>query len=467
MERISASIAGQQPCLFLGPLFVFYKSLYVIETANNIQKKTNSSCTPVFWIQAEDHDTKEMNHTFIPQSNGEPLKIELTEAASRSSIRYQKLGGSVVPAFNKLKTELERFDYSSEILSILEKHYNPENNYVAAFKGAMEDIFGEDGLILFDSRDEKIAPHLSEIYKTALIRSAEIEELLQQRVKEINLTGQQEQVPLRDGLALLCYHLKSKDGPRYRIKKNGNNWETQGANESISLTEALELTEKDPFRFSSTALLRPIVQDLLFSTQAFIGGKAEIAYMNQITPLYDLFSIKQPPLLTRPSFTLVEEKILKISKELSLEYKDLYLSKIELIKKLQNSTQNEQNSPEQLKDLLAQKNSILLDAMNEAASSFGIALKDPLKKTKDNIDFLIQKFVDKYAIALATQSGNLSQKVDRVLSSLLPNGIMQERCFGLPYFAAKYGLKNLKEIIRNNIKNLSENNAGGNKFIEL
>ena len=64
--------------------------------------------------------------------------------------------------------------------------------------------------------------------------------------------------------------------------------------------------EADPSAWSPGALLRPLVQDALLPTAAYVGGPAEIAYHAQITPSYAHFGIPRPVLLPRPSLTLVE-----------------------------------------------------------------------------------------------------------------------------------------------------------------
>jgi len=53
-------------------------------------------------------------------------------------------------------------------------------------------------------------------------------------------------------------------------------------------------------------LLRPVIQDALLPTAAYVAGPAEIAYHAQIVPSYAHFGVPRPVLLPRPSVTLVE-----------------------------------------------------------------------------------------------------------------------------------------------------------------
>jgi hypothetical protein len=54
---------GQQPLLFLGPLFVVYKALTAIQLAARIEKESGKPCMAVFWIASDDHDWEEVGGT--------------------------------------------------------------------------------------------------------------------------------------------------------------------------------------------------------------------------------------------------------------------------------------------------------------------------------------------------------------------------------------------------------------------
>jgi uncharacterized protein YllA (UPF0747 family) len=80
----------------------------------------------------------------------------------------------------------------------------------------------------------------------------------------------------------------------------------RGTRVRFSVAEALAFLEREPRAWSPSALLRPLVQDALLPTAAYVAGPAEIAYHAQIGPVYGHFGIPRPVLLPRPSLTLVE-----------------------------------------------------------------------------------------------------------------------------------------------------------------
>ena len=73
--------------------------------------------------------------------------------------------------------------------------------------------------------------------------------------------GFEEQVHTRQNAALVFFHPDAVAGPRYRLVRARDGWETPAG--SVSQATLLELLSREPLRFSSSALLRPLVQDAI------------------------------------------------------------------------------------------------------------------------------------------------------------------------------------------------------------
>jgi uncharacterized protein YllA (UPF0747 family) len=60
-----------------------------------------------------------------------------------------------------------------------------------------------------------------------------------------------------------------------------------GSRSTYSTDELLGILASEPERVSPSALLRPVFQDQILPTSAYIGGPAEIAYFAQSAVLYE------------------------------------------------------------------------------------------------------------------------------------------------------------------------------------
>jgi uncharacterized protein YllA (UPF0747 family) len=71
----------------------------------------------------------------------------------------------------------------------------------------------------------------------------------------------------------------------------------------------LGILEAAPERVSPNALLRPVFQDTILPTAAYVGGPAEVAYFAQSAVAYEAILGRVTPVLPRFSATLIEPAI--------------------------------------------------------------------------------------------------------------------------------------------------------------
>src|SRR5260370_17371263 len=125
--------------------------------------------------------------------------------------------------------------------------------------------------------------------------------MLLQRGKDLDRAGFDAQVKVTSRSTLL-FHFA--DGRRQVVTANAGKF--QAGEKTWTRDELVRLTHTEPENFSPNALFRPVVQDYLVPTAAYIAGPAEISYYaHSEVPSPHLLGI-MPVILPRAGFTLVD-----------------------------------------------------------------------------------------------------------------------------------------------------------------
>src|SRR5439155_22438054 len=118
-------------------------------------------------------------------------------------------------------------------------------------------------------------------YQHALAERDTLNERLLQRGKDLDRGGFAAQVKVTSRSTLL-----------FRMDENGRQVVTAGADKfqtgqkSWAREQLVHLTHTEAEKFSPNALFRPVVQDYLLPTAAYIAGPAEISYVAQSEVVY-------------------------------------------------------------------------------------------------------------------------------------------------------------------------------------
>lgn len=452
---VAAVVTGQQVGLFLGPLYTFYKAASAIACARAIECEFGIRSVPIFWLQTEDHDYEEINHCLIPKSDAPPLCLELAPRPdeARTSVAHRVLGDEILAQLAALKETLAGLPHADAFLSLLRTHYRPDATLGAAFAGVLAEIFSDEGLVLLDPRPwprsypqaGAVARLARPIYRQVLLRHEEISAALNERTLALRAAGFAEQVHVRKETSLLFCHRGGETGPRYRLERQHVGWALSG--HAYSDEEVLNLLESEPVSFSTSALLRPLVQDALLPTVAYIGGPGEINYLAQIGPLYGLLNVPQPLVMPRARFRCVDERtrslLAKLGPSLPLAAADVEVPRQELLFRIAEQTAKDLPSPDALRAGL----SGAFHERLEEVRALDVCLDDAIERTRKSVDRNIERLVQRYSRMRGERDQVAAERVDRLQRFLFPQNMPQERFYSLPYFACKYGLRTLKEKV--------------------
>jgi uncharacterized protein YllA (UPF0747 family) len=206
------------------------------------------------------------------------------------------------------------------------------------------------------------------------------------------------------------------------------------------------MREADPMRFSTSALLRPIIQDTLLPTAAYVGGPGELAYFAQLPPLYAAFGMSMPLLVPRARFAVIEPRAQRLLTRLGLSVERLGQSLDDLVTEVSDG-EHAGVPPEQLESVLVSGMDGVLQEMLAKLPGFGAELEGAADNTRSAIHKALGKFAHRYAAARLRRNQTTVFDLQRLKNLLYPCGQPQERFYGLPYFAARFGERPFLESV--------------------
>jgi len=435
----SALVTGQQVGLFGGPLFSVFKALSTVKLAQEATA-AGSDCVPVFWLATTDHDLDEISHVSILGPDGSLQKLSATTRGLPDAPVGTVMFGPEIEPVVEAATELLG---DSEITKLLREAYRPGENFGSAFARLFSRMFADRGVILLDASDPEFHRIAAPIYSAAIERAAELDDALLARGRELEAAGYHQQVKVTP-LSTLLFMLR--DGARIPIHRrpNGRGAEFLVKDEVISPAEMLRRAASEPEQFSANVLLRPVVQDYLLPTLAYVGGAAEVAYFGQGAVVYKALLGGATPILPRFSATIVEAKPQALLERYGLSVPDIFqgpdamretLAKHALPSDLQSAFDGAESSLKQSLGSIQQSLERLDKTLVEAAANAGSKMQHQLEQLRSRA-----------ARAELRQSEILGRHSELLGNALYPNKVLQEREIGGVYFVARQGPELLHDL---------------------
>jgi bacillithiol biosynthesis cysteine-adding enzyme BshC len=440
-------VSGQQAGLFLGPLFTFYKAASAVVVARALAHEAGRQVVPVFWLQSEDHDLVEIAGCHVPCERDEPMALRLPAAADdRASVEHRRLPPEVDGCLALLRNELANLPHAAEHLARLEDSYRPGTGWSQAFAKVLAGLFAGEGLVLIDPRDPELASAAAAVHERALTCAEPIATALLERTAALEAAGFAAGVHVRHGAPLSFFHPKGAAGPRYRLVPNSSGFSEVGGDGVHTLAALLAVLAREPLCFSTSVLLRPILQDTLLPTAAFVGGPAEVSYFAQLAPLYAAYGLPMPLVVPRARLRLIEAKTARLLAKLQLDPDFLNRSEDELLVAARHSL-SARLKPAALSEALLQPLAERLAELEPVVIAEAPEVASALGKTRHHIEEAIAKLTAKYEKALLHHDESLVADVRRLKQRLYPQDVPQERFYGIAYFAARYGEDAFKRAV--------------------
>jgi bacillithiol synthase len=430
-----AVVSGQQVGLFGGPAYAVYKALTAIRLAEELSE-AGTPAVPIFWMATEDHDLDEVRHvTWFDSGKLERFELPGDGAQPVGDVRL----GPAIDDHVKKAASLLSGPASEALSQILEQSYRPEETYGSAFGKLFSRLFAEQGLILLDPLDARLHRIAAPLYKKALQDRDELNEKLLQRGRELESAGYDVQVKVTARSTLL---FTIRDAVRQPVAASNSHFKS--GDTSWTREEALRLVDASPETFSANALFRPVVQDYLLPTAAYLGGPAEIAYFAQSSVIYEHVLGRMPVVLPRAGFTILDAKAEKLLQKYGLCIENLWAGPQELRRKMESISvppalaENFDRDKAQTESALAE--------LGVQIEKLDPTLAGAVSTARNKIGFQLEKLRRKTGRALDQKSGLLAEHEQFLENLLYPDKQLQSRelCF-LP-FLARWSMDGLSEL---------------------
>ena len=437
-----AVVTGQQVGLFSGPAFTLYKALTTVRLAQSLSQQ-DLPCVPVFWLATEDHDLAEVAETGTLNEDYE--LVSLRDAGERPSPRSPvgqvRHTAEAAAALEQLEAALPAGEARARLLADLRDSYAPGATWGHSFAKFLTHLFRRWGVILLDPRDEAVHRLSAGIYARALDHAAELRARLLERSHALVQRGYHAQVHVAEDSTLVFV---THRGDRVPIHQKDGRLLLEG-NEEVTLAQLQSWREERPLDFSPNVLLRPLVQDTLLPTVAYVAGPSELAYLGQAQVLYSAFRRPQPVVFPRAAFTLVDSRIDRLMEKYRLSVLDVWQGTEHLSGKIAAAGFAEgwaERFDQSERDL-----DQLLDRLHADIEKLDPTLLDTLAHTKEKMKYQMERLRGKLTRAAMGRSDLLARHEQALERFLMPHKDLQERRVGGVYFLGRAGYEMLDSTL--------------------
>ena len=430
-------VTGQQVGVLGGPLFTLHKAATAVALAREATDAGHVH-VPVFWLAGEDHDFAEVKHISFP-ARRELRKLSYDSAPSAAvPVGAVVLDESITPLIDQA---WELLGYSDP-MEWLAAAYRPGQTLAGAFAEFYAKVFAGHGLLVLDAAGRESHRLGAPVLQAAMERADELHAALVERNGQLVAAGYHAQVAVAEHGSLL-FLIDERTGDRNALKRTRATAEAprglwQAGREKYSTEDLLGILANEPERISPSALLRPVFQDQILPTSAYIGGPAEIAYFAQSAVLYERILGRLTPVLPRLSATLVEPAVAQLLDRHELSLETIFASTEEsLAQRLAARAM-----PVAGKKLLASAGNALdseLTALTGYLESLDEGLGRSALVSASKMRYQMNRLRRMAANFELQKEASLGRHAQAVVQALYPHGGLQERMIGAAYYLARHG----------------------------
>lgn len=428
-----AVVTGQQAGVFGGPLYTLLKAVTALQVAERLNRDYGVPAVAVFWVDAEDHDWDEVSGCEVLDADLKPQSVRLAAppGAGHAPVASLVLGGSAAIAIDELAAILPATEFTGTLLTRLRSAYRPESRMAEAFGRWLEFVLGDYGLVVYDASDRATKPLVRDIFTREVQFAGRTAELAAEAGRALVDLGYHAQVDAHpDSLALF-----NLDHGRVAIRIEDDRFVI--GDRRLDMPALLDSVRNEPEQYSPNVLLRPLVQDALFPTVAYVAGPSELAYLGQLKAVYADFGVPMPLMCPRASATLLDSA--------AVRFLNRYGVPVEALQAQDESALNhllEAQLPPSVERALNDATAALderMQAVIAAVPAIDPTLEGAARSVTGRMRHDLQGLHAKIIHAAKKRDETLRRQFTRAQAQAFPGGHSQERALGFVYFVNRYG----------------------------
>lgn len=412
---------GHQLSLFTGPAYFLYKIVTTIRLANMLSKSyPDKKFVPVYWMATEDHDFEE-----ICQFRFHGKKFRWNREAGGATGRMDLKGLDIV--FELFSKEAGDGRHADELRRLFKDAYLSHNSLAAATRHLVNDLFGQNGLVIVDGDD----PDLKRIFAPWMAK--EVSESFSHKAVTATIAKMGDYKIQVNPREINLFYLG--DDYRSRIVRNGERLEVLDTTLSFSDDEMRALLDASPEKISPNVILRPLYQEVILPNICYIGGGGEIAYWLELKAMFEVADVPFPILLLRNSVVMGSEKQQEKAARLGLTLSDLFRDETTLQDLVVSKVSAATVDFSALRRQLHQQFAILHEALHQTDPSFAGAVKAQEQKQLAGLD----RLESRWRKAERRKHADVAERAVALRRELFPLGGLQERTVHFGDFYELYG----------------------------
>lgn len=407
---------GQQPGLFGGPLYTWFKAMSALALADELEKRTGTPVAAIFWAATDDSDFAEASETTV----GVPGGTEVLRLPNPAQGGHRPM--SSVP-LGDVRAQLESLTRAcgsapnSAALDAVRSAYSEGGAIGGAYVKLLRALLEPLGMAVLDASHAAVRTAGLPLLRTALAHARGVEDKLKERSKVLKAAGHRAQVTQVAGRTLV---FNTGEAGRHRVRVREA--------DASPVSSAPDL--------SPNVLLRPVMERAILPTVAYVGGSAEISYFAQVSAVADELGAKRPLIVPRWSGVVVEPHVRKILERIGADVDDF--ADPHAVEARVAREQLPSSVATALRSARTRVESALTDLQN-AEESPQLLPPEVAEGAKRQLLHKLDRLERRYVAAIKRKGSELLTDVGTVRGALYPHGKPQERALNAIPLIARYG----------------------------